>query len=394
MERFELYLYDYVCEWSDSTSASSVVEQLRRTPDAAVEVFINSRGGDVYEGFAIYNALRRHRGRVTTRVDNAFSIASIIAQAGDVRMIGPAGLMMIHNPWYDGWAGQSDELRSAADMLDQLANQMADIYALRSGKTRDEALKAMATETWYTADEAQAWGLVDGVETNLLPLLPGAPATAWTPTALAALRTNQPSGGPKAAYALQSRPAVFALGLTTANPTSTPVSKPTFLARIRAALGLDDTTPDDAVADAVEKLVQDDDPATDLPAPDVPTPAAPAANAAPLAALQQENDGLKARLAALEAKGHEATVDAAVADFRIAAADKVDWLKDFAADAPRAAARLERIPKGAVRPGADVNGSATGAPVTITRAEARNASTYRDAKAKASLQGVKLEILD
>ena len=392
MERFELYLYDYVCEWSDSTSASSVVEQLRRTPDAAVEVFINSRGGDVYEGFAIYNALRRHRGRVTTRVDNAFSIASIIAQAGDARLIGPAGLMMVHNPWYDGWAGQSDELRSAADMLDQLAVQMADIYALRSGKTRDEALAVMATETWFTADEAQAWGLVDGVENSLLPLLPGAPAAAWTPTALAALRSTQPSGGPKTAYALQSRPAVFALGLTTAKPTPTPVSKPTVLARIRAALGMDDTTPDDAVADAVDKLVQDDDPSADPP--DAPTPAAPAADAAPLAALQQENDGLKARLVALEAKGHEATVDAAIADFRIAAADKADWLKDFSADAPRAAARLERIPKGAVRPTAGVTGSATGAPVTITRAEARNSATYRAAKAKAEAQGVKLEITD
>lgn len=123
-----------------------------------LEVHINSPGGDVFEGLAIYNALAQRPGSVTTIVDGlAASAASFIAMAGTQRVICPGAMMMIHDA--SGLCiGNAADMRELADLLDKVSDNIAAIYAAHSGQPagwRD----AMQEESWYTADEAIAAGL-------------------------------------------------------------------------------------------------------------------------------------------------------------------------------------------------------------------------------------------
>lgn len=126
--------------------------------DGDIEVHINSPGGDVFEGLAIYNALAQRRGNVTTVVDGlAASAASFIAMAGQTRIVCPGAMMMIHDA--SGLCmGNAADMIGMADLLSKVSDNIADIYARHSGLPagwRD----AMQRETWYTADEAVAAGL-------------------------------------------------------------------------------------------------------------------------------------------------------------------------------------------------------------------------------------------
>jgi ATP-dependent protease ClpP protease subunit len=139
-------------------SAADVVAQLADiTGD--VEVHINSGGGDVFDGIAIYNALAGRAG-VTTVVDGlAASIASIIAQAGQIRVIAPGAMMMIHDA-LSMCVGNSADMRETADLLDQVSDNLASVYASHGGAPatwRD----SMQAETWYSAQEAVDAGLAD-----------------------------------------------------------------------------------------------------------------------------------------------------------------------------------------------------------------------------------------
>jgi ATP-dependent protease ClpP protease subunit len=139
-------------------SAADVVAQLAEiTGD--VEVHINSGGGDVFDGIAIYNALNARSG-VTIVVDGiAASIASVIAQAGQSRVIAPGAMMMIHDA-LSLCIGNAGDMRETADLLDQVSNNLASIYAARGGTVEDWRA-AMQAETWYGAQDAVDAGLMD-----------------------------------------------------------------------------------------------------------------------------------------------------------------------------------------------------------------------------------------
>jgi ATP-dependent protease ClpP protease subunit len=114
---------------------------------------------------AVYSALRRRPGTVTVVVDGlAASIATVIAMAaspGQI-IISEGSLMMIHTAWAD-CAGDADELRAMADVLDKASDSIAGIYAARTGLPASAWRSAMASETWYSAREAVAAGLADRV---------------------------------------------------------------------------------------------------------------------------------------------------------------------------------------------------------------------------------------
>jgi ATP-dependent protease ClpP protease subunit len=128
-----------------------------------LDVRLNTPGGDVFDGVAIYNALLNHRAEVTATVDGlAASIGSVIAQAGDNRIMAKASQMMIH----DASAlciGNARDMTAAASMLDKVSGMIAMVYADRSGGTVASWRAAMLAETWYTAEEAKTAGLVDAV---------------------------------------------------------------------------------------------------------------------------------------------------------------------------------------------------------------------------------------
>jgi len=154
-----LRIYDEI--WWLGVNAESVARDLDQVDRPNIRVEINSPGGDVFDGIAIYNALLAHPAEVTTRIDGvAASIASVIAQAGDVRQIAQAGQMMIHNAW-GVTIGDSREHEAMAALLDQQDQVIAGIYASASGSDPDGFRQMMAAETWLTAQQTLDEGLVD-----------------------------------------------------------------------------------------------------------------------------------------------------------------------------------------------------------------------------------------
>lgn len=163
-DSYDLLVYGDIGEswWSDSVTAKSVVEQLNALDAgvATINVRINSYGGSVADGLAIYNALKRHPAHKAVSVDGvAMSSASLIAMAGDTREIPPTSLLMIHAPW-GGIAGNAKEMRQYADILDKFSESMADAYVEASGQSRDEILALLTDgeDHYYTGDEAVAAG--------------------------------------------------------------------------------------------------------------------------------------------------------------------------------------------------------------------------------------------
>jgi ATP-dependent Clp protease protease subunit len=163
-----LYIYDQVGgSWfSDGVTAKGVTEALDGMKARGVKslsVFINSPGGSVFEGVAIYNAIKRFDGKVKVIVDGlAASIASIIAMAGDEIVMGPNALMMLHNPSCIAM-GNAVDFRFTADWLDKIAGVMVETYAARSKGSAGVIREQMDAETWLTADEAVKAGFADSV---------------------------------------------------------------------------------------------------------------------------------------------------------------------------------------------------------------------------------------
>lgn len=126
-----------------------------------VVVNINSPGGDVFEGLAIYNLLREHEGKVTVKVVGlAASAASFIAMAADEIRIGRAAFFMVHNAWIFAMGNRHD-LRDAADWLEPFDAAIADIYAARSGLPTEEVTALMDNETWIGGSDAVKTGWAD-----------------------------------------------------------------------------------------------------------------------------------------------------------------------------------------------------------------------------------------
>ena len=159
----ELFIYDDIDDWW-GVSAQSVVDQIRDMDAAEINVRISCRGGMVFEGIAIYNALRLHKANVHISIEGlAASIASVIAMAGDTVTIAENAMMMIHNPY--GWAtGDAEAMRKTAEVMDKIADSIAVSYTARTGKTIEEMKALMEAETWFTAQEALDVGLVDQID--------------------------------------------------------------------------------------------------------------------------------------------------------------------------------------------------------------------------------------
>ena len=151
--------------WDDSgTSSYSLSKQLAELDVDSITVGINSYGGDISEGLAIYNALKRHRAKVTTRCDGfACSIASVVFMAGDERVMADPSMLMIHNGWTSA-VGNAKELRKAADDIEKMTEASVQIYLQSVGIEEDELRRLMDEETWIAADEAVDMGFATAIE--------------------------------------------------------------------------------------------------------------------------------------------------------------------------------------------------------------------------------------
>jgi ATP-dependent protease ClpP protease subunit len=160
----EVLIYDPIGEnwFGDGLTAKRFRDDLAGLGDVSeIVVRINSPGGEVFDGFAIYTALKEHKARVVVHVDGlAASIASVIAMAGDEIVVGTGAMFMVHSPWTIA-IGDSDDMRSVAEMLDKTEVGLVDAYVARTGQARATVEEWMQGETWFTRDEAIEAGLAD-----------------------------------------------------------------------------------------------------------------------------------------------------------------------------------------------------------------------------------------
>lgn len=156
-QKAELYIYDAIGAdfFGDGITAKSVQDALSEfKPNADLDVYMNSPGGSVFEGIAIYNQLLRWGGKKTFHIDGiAASIASVIAMAGDEVKIADSGVFMIHSAW-GLTAGNAKEMRKYAESLDLVDGVILDTYVKRTKGSKDQIAAWMAAETWMTAEEA------------------------------------------------------------------------------------------------------------------------------------------------------------------------------------------------------------------------------------------------
>lgn len=145
-----------------TTNALDVSKAIASLPAEVtdIEVHINSYGGDVAEGVAIYNALRQSGKHVTTVCDGfACSIASVVFMAGERRVMNAASLLMLHEPSFPRAGGNAKQLRKQADDLDVIAQLSKTAYLAPGGIESDELDAVMAAETWVSPEQAVEWKL-------------------------------------------------------------------------------------------------------------------------------------------------------------------------------------------------------------------------------------------
>lgn len=165
----DLYFYgdivsDWWGAWTDSDQYPEAIRDFLKSQDGKnLNIYINSGGGSVFAGLAIYNMLKRHKGYKTVYVDGmAASIASVIALAGD-RVIVPANaFLMIHKPW-NCCEGNSDDMRKMADDLDAVEEGILNVYKehLAEGVDIEEIRKMVSEETWLNGEEATKYFTVE-----------------------------------------------------------------------------------------------------------------------------------------------------------------------------------------------------------------------------------------
>ena len=159
----QLYIHGIIGGYD--IAAIQLIEALQQIGSKDLVCRIHTRGGGVYEGIAIHNALRAHKGKTTGMVDGLVaSIGTYVLSACDTRQMPSNTSMMIHNPQIGAW-GEDDDLEAALQQWKNSRELISQEYVERSGgkKTLEEFLEAMKKETWFTAEKALEWGLVDEV---------------------------------------------------------------------------------------------------------------------------------------------------------------------------------------------------------------------------------------
>jgi ATP-dependent protease ClpP protease subunit len=300
-------LYDEIGAFG--AGSKEFLADLAKLKGQHIHLRINSPGGSVIEGTAIYNALRRHEGGLTVHIDAmAASMASVIAMAGSPVFMADNALLMIHNPWTVSM-GESKDLRKEADLLDKLKVNLRNAYVRKTGINAEEIGAMMDAETWLDAVEAVALGFADAIEEGV-----AAAATA-TPEML------------------RARFDKFAKAQNTMNPTevitySAEVAEEA--AEIITATVVSESAPSETMVETTNETEVVETETVEAPAPEVVE--APAEPQAKLAAADQ----ILAKYNAVIAER-----DAAVAGLKEASAN-IEFLRSEIAAERESLARLER----------------------------------------------------
>lgn len=212
----EINIFDAIGNtWDgEGVTAKKFIADLKPLNGKALTVFINSPGGSVMDGLAIYNALKSHKGGVTVKVLGwAASAASFIAMAGDKIVMPENTFMMVHNPL--SWAyGNAAEFREVADTLDKIGGSLVNIYVARTGKSEDDVKALLDAETWMTAKEAFENGFADEVIAELPAVAAAFDVSALPENVRAAFEKAKAQATPAAPLAEQIKALVDEAGLS------------------------------------------------------------------------------------------------------------------------------------------------------------------------------------
>lgn len=162
----DVYIYGDIGGWWDGIQPQDIAQEIAEYDVATLNVHVNSPGGIVFDGFAIYNAFASHPAHVVMSIEGiAASIASVIVMAGDEIRIGESANLMIHKPW-SFMIGDADEMRQEAEILDNLEQGIVDIYKARTGGDDEQLKNWMSAETWFRGQQAVDNGFADAIIEN------------------------------------------------------------------------------------------------------------------------------------------------------------------------------------------------------------------------------------
>ena len=178
-EAVNIQIYDEISSddfWGDVVTAKAINDEIVQANGKPLNIHINSYGGEVFEGFAIYNNLKSYTGKKVVYVDGiAASIASVIAMAGDEIYMNKASMLMIHNA--SGVAyGNAEEMKKVVNALEQINEVIRDVYKNRSNLDDEQLKQFMDNETYFTPQEAVQYGFADGIVEEDVPEEPTATA--------------------------------------------------------------------------------------------------------------------------------------------------------------------------------------------------------------------------
>jgi ATP-dependent Clp endopeptidase proteolytic subunit ClpP len=148
-------------------TASQFSVDLKALDGKDFDLIINSPGGSVFEGLAVYEMIKNYPGKVTTYINGiAASMGSVIPMATDKIIMGDMSVLMVHNPWTIA-GGEAEDFRKAADTLDKLKDILIKAYVNKTGLEPEAVAGLMDAETWMSAEEAKEFGFVDEINEDL-----------------------------------------------------------------------------------------------------------------------------------------------------------------------------------------------------------------------------------
>jgi ATP-dependent Clp endopeptidase proteolytic subunit ClpP len=157
----DVYLYDEVGSYG--VSAKEFVNDIKLLKGKDIYLHVNCVGGEVFDGMAIYNTLKKYKGKVVAYIEGiAASMGSIIPLAADEIIMSENSLYMIHNAW-GGAMGEASDMRKTANLLDKLSSEIANIYSKKTGLPMSQLEEMMDEETWFNSEEALQYGFIDRV---------------------------------------------------------------------------------------------------------------------------------------------------------------------------------------------------------------------------------------
>lgn len=168
MAIYHIYIYDEIGQsfWGEGCSSKFIVDEVNKAKAekaTEIQLHINSPGGSVFEGFAIYNTLKSSGIKTVAKIEGmCASIATLVALAADTVEMGEYSSFMIHNP-FTSVDGDASKMAQAAEMLTKIESQLISAYINKTGKTEEEIREMMAAETWFSANEAKDFGFADAV---------------------------------------------------------------------------------------------------------------------------------------------------------------------------------------------------------------------------------------